>query len=149
LDFAGFYEGEYAYAVRLAFLLTRSESVCEEIVQEAFLEICKRFETLDQPGAYLRTTIVNNCGHWHDRQARYEAKVHLLGPQPGHTTPVETGLIDVVAKLPYRQRVVVVCRYWGGWTEWEIAELLNCPRGTVKSLASRALAQIRREITDP
>jgi DNA-directed RNA polymerase specialized sigma24 family protein len=41
---------------------------------------------------------------------------------------------------------VIVTRYWLGWSEAEIAQALNCRPGTVKSLASRALSQLRQEI---
>jgi RNA polymerase sigma factor (sigma-70 family) len=145
-DFVAFYEMEYPKAVRLAFLLTRSESVCEEIVQEAFTAMCECFGRLERPAAYLRTTIVNASYRWHDRQARFWTKAHLLVPPATERDPAEVDLVDVVAKLPYRQRVVIVGRYWGEWSESEVAETLGCPPGTVKSLASRALDQIRREI---
>jgi len=41
---------------------------------------------------------------------------------------------------------VIVGRYWGGWSEAEIANSLGCRPGTVKSLASRALNRLRREV---
>jgi RNA polymerase sigma factor (sigma-70 family) len=146
VDFATFYGVEYPNAVRLAFLLTRSDSVCEEIAQEAFADVYKRFENWERPAAYLRTTIVNACRRWHHRQAFLAERAYLLMPATSDQDLPGQDLVDVVARLPYRQRVVVVGRYWGGWSESEIAEVLDCPKGTVKSLASRALDQIRREI---
>ena len=53
---------------------------------------------------------------------------------------------DVLFGLPYRQRAVLVLRYWGDWSEVEIADALGCRPGTVKTLASRGLARLRREI---
>jgi DNA-directed RNA polymerase specialized sigma24 family protein len=41
---------------------------------------------------------------------------------------------------------VIVTRYWAGWSEAEIAEALGCRPGTVKSLASRALDRLRKEV---
>ena len=61
-------------------------------------------------------------------------------------TPADADLFDLVGTLPYRQRVVIVARYWGGWSEAEIAQILGCRPGTVKSLASRALTQLRQEV---
>ena len=43
----------------------------------------------------------------------------------------------VIARLPFRQRAVIVMRYHADLSESEIAEALDCRRGTVKSLASR------------
>jgi RNA polymerase sigma factor (sigma-70 family) len=51
-----------------------------------------------------------------------------------------------VASLPYRQRAVVVLRYYADLSEVEIAEALGCRAGTVKSLASRAIARLQMEI---
>lgn len=55
-------------------------------------------------------------------------------------------MLSTVQKLPYRQRTVIVLRYWMDFSEAEIAEVLECRPGTVKSLASRALSKIRKEI---
>jgi RNA polymerase sigma factor (sigma-70 family) len=55
-------------------------------------------------------------------------------------------LLELIGDLPYRQRVVIVARYWGGWSEQEIAGALGCRPGTVKSLASRALNRLRTEV---
>ena len=55
-------------------------------------------------------------------------------------------LADAVAALPFRQRAVVVLRYHAGLSEAEIADALGCRPGTVKSLASRALARLEEVI---
>ena len=52
----------------------------------------------------------------------------------------------VVAELPYRQRAVLVLRYWLDLSEADIARSLGCRAGTVKSLHSRALARLRKEL---
>jgi RNA polymerase sigma factor (sigma-70 family) len=145
--FSQFYEFEYPSAVRLGYLLTRSSSVCEEIAQDSFAAVYQRYDTLERPGAYLRTTLINACRRWHRTQSNYSAKQHLLHPPAVDCDA--TGyplLVDVVAKLPYDQRIVIVCRYWGQWSETEIAEALGCAPGTVKSLASRAKERIKKEI---
>ena len=54
--------------------------------------------------------------------------------------------LDALSRLTYRQRVVLVARYWGDWSEAEIAAALNCRPGTVKSIASRALSRLRTEL---
>ncbi len=52
----------------------------------------------------------------------------------------------LVDRLPERQRAVLVLRYFEGLSEAEIAETLSCRPGTVKSLASRALDRLRKEL---
>jgi RNA polymerase sigma factor (sigma-70 family) len=55
--------------------------------------------------------------------------------------------MDVLLRLPYRERAVLVMRYWAGWSEKEIAAALKCRPGTVKSLASRGLAHLKKEVS--
>ena len=39
-------------------------------------------------------------------------------------------MLDTIGALPYRQRAVLVLRYWLGLSEAEIAESLGCRAGT-------------------
>jgi RNA polymerase sigma factor (sigma-70 family) len=55
-------------------------------------------------------------------------------------------LLAIVDGLPFRQRAVLVARYWLDMSEADIADLLDCRPGTVKSLASRAMATLRKEL---
>ncbi len=73
------------------------------------------------------------------------AKLPLLA-SPTTTELSFDDLADAVAALPFRQRAVVVLRYHAGLSEAEIAEALACRPGTVKSLASRALSRLQKEI---
>ena len=56
-------------------------------------------------------------------------------------------LLALVDELPYRQKTVLVLRYYCDSSEAEIAAALGCRPGTVKSLAARGLAQLREVIT--
>lgn len=56
-------------------------------------------------------------------------------------------LLTEVGKLPRRQRAVLVLRYYEGFSDSEIAELLGCTAGTVRGYASRALATLRVEMS--
>lgn len=68
--------------------------------------------------------------------------------QPTEVQAFETDdMAEVIARLPYRQRAVLVLRYWLDLSEADIAERLGCRAGTVKSLHSRALTRIRSEIS--
>ncbi len=52
-------------------------------------------------------------------------------------------LAAMLAGLPERQRMAVVLRYIGDLPVGEVAEVMGCPTGTVKSLISRGLARLR------
>lgn len=73
--------------------------------------------------------------------ADLDRPVHDLDPGSGDE------LWQLLAGLPHRQRVVLVMRYYLGHSDAEIAETLGCRRGTVRSLASRALADLRSSDT--
>jgi RNA polymerase sigma factor (sigma-70 family) len=53
---------------------------------------------------------------------------------------------DAIAQLPARQRAVVVLRYYQDLTDQQIASVLNCPVGSVKSALHRAIATLRRDL---
>lgn len=144
--FAVLYEREYPTLLRLAYLLTRSTSVAEDVVQESFLAVHERFPSLDRPGAYLRVTVVNRCRRWHRAGAREERRNRLFSAGEEAVPAEGSELFDVLGRLPTRQQTVVVLRYWMGLSEREIAEAIGCRPGTVKSLASRALEQLREEL---
>lgn len=145
VPFADFYRAEYPAAVRLAWLLTRSSAACEDVVQDSFAAVHSRYARLDSPGPYLRTTVVNGCRRWHRSGEREARRLQLVRPEVS-VAHGGSDLVDALHHLPYRQRAVLVLRFWGDLSEAEIAEALGCRPGTVKSLSSRALARLRSEI---
>jgi RNA polymerase sigma factor (sigma-70 family) len=147
-SFDEFFTREYPRVLKLAWLLTRSASGAEDVAQDSFLAVHPRFDTLDSPAAYLTRVVVNKCRRWHRSGATQLRLVRNLSTTAEQSVEAEDEyLLDALAALPYRQRVVIVARYWGWWSEAEIAAALGCRPGTVKSLASRALAHLRTEIT--
>jgi RNA polymerase sigma factor (sigma-70 family) len=142
-DLVSLYRSRYDDMVRLAFLLTGSAAEAEEIVQEAFVRIRGRIDCVDNPAAYLRTTVVNGCRNRyrrllverrHDRAADRTVSDHI------------DELSDALAALALRQRTVIVLRFYAGLSETEIASVLGCRPGTVKSLCHRGLAELRKVI---
>jgi RNA polymerase sigma-70 factor (sigma-E family) len=145
-SFGAFYRREYDQAVRLAWLLTGSQPVAEDVVQDAMAAVYRAFGRVESPNAYLRRAVVNTARSWHRDERRLRERVTLLARERSALEPGDAELLDAIGRLPYRQRVVIVARYWGGWSEAEIAQSLGCRPGTVKSLASRALNGLRREV---
>jgi RNA polymerase sigma factor (sigma-70 family) len=131
--------------VRLARLLTGSFEVAEELVQEAFIKVQRAPTVAQNPDSYLRT-IVTNLSWGHLRRLRLE---RALPPEGRIVVPApeldETWA--VVCRLPFRQRAVLALRYYEDLPEAEIAEILGCRIGTVKSSHHRALATLRRELS--
>jgi RNA polymerase sigma-70 factor (sigma-E family) len=144
--FDRFYRSSYAEAVRLAHLLTGDRWAAEDIVQEAYTSLHLRFASLDNADAYLRVCVVNATRSLHRRRGR-EQKRLLRVVSPDAVDPEFRELLDAVDRLPYRQKAVVVLRYYEDLSEADIAAAVGCRPGTVKSLASRALARLGKEIT--
>lgn len=144
--FADFYRLEYDRAVRLAWLLTGSRAVAEDVVQDAMTGVYRSFERLDAPGAYLHRAVVNGARSRSRDEHRQRERVARLERERAAAGVDDAGLLELIGGLPYRQRVVIVGRYWAGWSEADIAHALDCRRGTVKSLASRALNRLRKEL---
>lgn len=144
-SFIIFYRTEYGGMVRLARALTGSSDRAEDVVQDAFARVHGKMGRLENPGGYLRTIVVNLCrdqGRRRRREHRARRLESGLPPMPSEAVEV----VDVLLSLPYRQRAVLVMRYWGDWSEAEIAVALDCRPGTVKALASRGLARLRKDI---
>jgi RNA polymerase sigma factor (sigma-70 family) len=144
-DFGEVYQEHALWAARIAFLLTGNTAAAEDLVQEAFLGLYRHSERVDNPRAYLRVTLANLAKRHHRRETKRTA-VHSIVASRELVSESADELFDVVVKLPMKQRVVIVLRYYEGLSEAEIAAALNCAPGTVKSLASRALVRLRKEV---
>ena len=142
------YEREHAPMVRLAHLLTGSLATAEDVVHDAFVRLAPRFATLDRPGAYLRTSVINGCRTHHRRAATARQKAAALAPAapdlPGHLVE----FFDALHHLSPRQRTAIVLRYYADLPDEEIAAHLGCRRSTVRVLVHRALAHLR-EVIEP
>lgn len=144
-SFESFFQRSWPGAVRLVALLTQDRSAAEELAQDAFTQMYASWGRAANPEAYLRTALVNRCHNWRRRGRVREAKLPLLAGAATVELPADE-LSDAVAALPFRQRAVIVLRYYGGLSEAEIGAALECRNGTVKSLAARALATLERVI---
>jgi DNA-directed RNA polymerase specialized sigma24 family protein len=145
--FANFYSAEQPGAMRLAWLLTHDTDVCEDLVQDAFTAVYRRFDELDRPAAYLRTTLVNGVRQRARSATREAGRLRIVHAGSSVTIDGPTGgVVDAVARLALPQRTAVVLRYWAGLPDDEIATILKVRPSTVRSLLHRGTAQLRKEI---
>ena len=138
------YRAEYTGMVRLAFTLIGNNAEAEEVVQDSFVEISRRFDELEQPGAYLRTVVVSRCRS-HLRRRR--VMQHHAPTRPPDLPPEAESLWDVLEHLPEHQRIVVVLRYYCGYRASEISQIIDTPAATVRSHLRRALGAMRKELS--
>ena len=125
------YRSQRQPMIRLARLLTRSPTTAEEIVQEAFIKFARSAGKKDEPAAYLRVIVVNLCRSQQRRTLIERRLAPKASPLSGVNEIDETW--DVLRKLPFRQRSVLMLRYYEDLSEAEIARVLGCRPGTVKS----------------
>jgi RNA polymerase sigma factor (sigma-70 family) len=136
-SFEDFYRQQWPGAIRLATLTSGSAAAGEDIAQDVFQRMYLSWGTLLEPAAYLRVAVVNGCRSYHRRRKTEQHALPVLAARDGEMAP-RGELDDVVAALPDRQRAVVRMRYWADLSEAEIADVMGCKAGTVKSLAARA-----------
>jgi RNA polymerase sigma factor (sigma-70 family) len=146
--FSVFYESQRRAAIRLAWLMTHDSTVAEDVVQDAFTEVFQRFAQIDNPAGYLRRSVVNGV---FQRSRRAGRERRRLASFPPDTVRAEdepsAGMIDVIARLPFKQRTAIVLRYWSDLDDRAIAEALGVRPATVRSLLSRGLATLRKEVS--
>ena len=141
--FGEFYAGHFTELVRLAAILSGSSDAAPDLVQDCFVRLHGRWESVREPLPYVRRSVVHACASHHRRAA-----VVRRNPPP-EPTAADLGadeLEDALAALPARQRAAVVLRYYGDLPDADIARALRCREGTVRSLVSRALADLRKVI---
>lgn len=138
------YETQHGRLYGLARLLLGSDLGAEDVVQEAFLRVHASGKVPGNVPAYLRTTVVNLCRSRQSRLGRERRRVDP--PRLAISNPEIDETWSVIRRLPARQRAVIVLRFYEDLPEAEIASLLGCAQGTVKSSLHRALAQLRKEL---
>lgn len=141
---ARLFRDEHLALTRFAFLLTGSNSVAEELVQDAFEQVVRRGAEIRSPGGYLRSAVVSGARSWGRRQQRWR---QLDRPDPVVLDEEAVAVRARLAYLPHAQREVIVLRYFVGLTDTQIASQLDAPLGTVKSNIRRGLTEMRKAFT--
>jgi RNA polymerase sigma-70 factor (sigma-E family) len=148
------YEQHADRTARLAYLLTGDPHLAEDITQEAFVRLARRFAHLRDPdaaGAYLRR-IVLNLVNSHYRRLRVEQaylyREAARPEQPAQNVDVATreAMRQLLLRLTPRQRAAIVLRFYEDLSEWQAAELMRCRPGTVKSLVAQGMERLRTEL---
>jgi RNA polymerase sigma-70 factor (sigma-E family) len=146
------FEAHYADMVRLAFYLTGSWAVAEELAQEAFVRLCRRWGGLrDQHAAlgYLRTTVVN-LSRSALRRRLLELRHQRSITEEGHDAdPVaRLDVARALAALPARKRACVVLRHLVDLSVEETATVLGISAGSVKSQTHKGLRLLEAALSD-
>lgn len=139
-EFAAFVDGRFTALQRFGYLLTGEWHLAEDLVQTSLTKVWFHRKSLRNPTAlesYTRTVMVNTSTQWWRRKWKGETPTEEL-PEPA--APSAFGTIDdrdlllrALATLTGRVRATLVLRYFEDLPEAEIAQLMSCSTGTVKS----------------
>lgn len=138
--------------LRLATLLTSDQGLGEDVYQETLHRLAARWSRVDNPLAYCRRVMHNIVIDRARTQQRRPSEIRLADAHDGgdprsadsaSAVELRPVLLAALRTLTPQQRAIVVLRYFDDRSENEVAELLGVSPGTVKSTASRAMAQLR------
>ncbi|RZU78074.1 MULTISPECIES: SigE family RNA polymerase sigma factor [Micromonospora] len=141
--------------MRVAYLLTGDRHAAEDLVQSALAKTIPKWRTLRHadPEGYLRAVMYREQVSWW-RRLRRRRETTLTGADEAvqadlsGNTDVRLAMRAALRRLPPAQRTVLVLRYYEDLTETQVAELLDCSIGTVRSRTHRAVARLRQLLPD-
>ncbi|OPG02417.1 RNA polymerase subunit sigma-24 [Microbispora sp. GKU 823] len=150
---SGLYAEHALGLTRLALIMVGDRESAEDVVQEAFLGLHRRFDGLrdrDKALVYVRAAVLNNARSvlrrrrmpsWfagaYDPPVWSAESAAILGVE-------RREVMEALHRLPRRQREALVLRYYAELSEEETARVMKISRGTVKSTTSRALDALGR-----
>ena len=110
----------------------------------------RKVQGLDWPAGYVQKAVVN-VARTRARRRKLESVLSWTAPTENPasgTVDTRLTLAPTLMRLPMAQRTVLVLRYYMDMTEFEVADLLDLPLGTVKSRISRAKETIRKSLRE-
>ncbi|MFG3710715.1 SigE family RNA polymerase sigma factor [Micromonospora sp. NPDC047730] len=155
MTYEEFADSRLAALLRYAVMLTGDPHQAQDLVQDTMVRVqlnWRRVARADSPERYVRRMLTNQYVDW--RRGSWMRRV-LLRAEPDDAVPVPADhaqhtvdrdqVWSWLSGLPRRQRATLVLRYYEDLPDAEIADILGCAVGTVRSSISRALATLRAE----
>jgi RNA polymerase sigma-70 factor (sigma-E family) len=150
------YRASAVSLIRLAYVMLDDLPSAEDVVQEAFCGLYRRWDRLkDTDGAmfYVRASVLNGCRSVLRRRA---VRRRFSADQPPAVSAEEVVLsgeerdevIRAVGRLPHRQREALVLRFYLDLPDEQIARVMGIRQGTVRSTAHRALEALSRALKE-
>jgi RNA polymerase sigma-70 factor (sigma-E family) len=153
-EFADFVRANERALLRLGWLLMADRHAAEDLVQTALEKTLPKWQSIrhDDPMAYVHRVMLNTRTSWWRRHKGRESLTsdvtdRGVGDQT-ETFAEHDRLTTALQSLTPGQRKVVVLRHYGDLSEAQVAALLGCSVGTVKSQNARALARLRLALAE-
>lgn len=155
-EFDEFVAARWSALLHLARLLTGGDRHrAEDLVQDAFVKLWFVWPKVahEAPEAYVRKVMVRAAARsarrrwWGERPVDQVPETAMAGDVSA-TVAERSRLEAALARLPARQRAVLVLRYCQDLSESQVADALGCPLGTARSHAARGVARLRQLLDD-
>ncbi|MGQ0847047.1 MAG: SigE family RNA polymerase sigma factor [Sporichthyaceae bacterium] len=151
-EFVAFVAASQPRLTRIAYLMCGDWQRAEDVVQTVLARLYPRWSRVcakGDPLAYVRQSLLNAVIDERRRPWRRERPVAEFAEDVSvPASDVDLGAVAALARIPARQRAVVVLRYVDGLSIAETAHELGISEGTVKSQAARGIAALRAALSE-
>lgn len=143
------FPGLYRISFRVAFRILGSRAEAEDVAQETMTKAYSRWWRIraDAPRWVSRVSANHAIDVWRKSSRQDLTGDELVRAHDGEPIVERLALVDALSRLSRRQREVVVLRYLAGYPEADVAEILECSVGSVKTHASRGLRSMRNTLS--
>ncbi|WP_328464190.1 SigE family RNA polymerase sigma factor [Actinoplanes sp. NBC_00393] len=158
MTYEEFVDSRLSALLRYAVMLTGDPTTAQDLVQETMVRVqlnWRRVARSDSPDGYVRRMLTNQFidlrrGSWWRRVLlRADPDPAVASPSDHADQSAERDRIwGLLARLPRRQRAALVLRFYEDLPDQEIADILGCAVGTVRSSISRGLDALRAELVE-
>jgi len=148
-DFGEFVAARSAELLRVAYVLTGDRHAGEDLLQSALTKAAAQWGRIrGAPEGYVRRIMYREqVSGWRRRARRLEIVVAEVPELPARDevagVEARLALRDALLALPPGKRVMLVLRYLEDLPEAQVADILGCSVGTVRSQTHKAIAQLR------
>lgn len=152
-DYTEYVTARLPWLRQLAYMLTQDWHRADDVVQTAIMQLYthwSRVSRVENPDGYARTVLVRS---FLGERRRWGSRVRLMAETPDTATRVadhagQVAVRTALAEVPPRQRATLVLRFYCDMNVEQVAEVLRCSPGTVKSQTARGLEALRRMLAD-
>ncbi|MFF4358495.1 SigE family RNA polymerase sigma factor [Streptomyces sp. NPDC001604] len=148
-EYAEFAAVRAGHLYRSACLLTAGDThLAEDLVQETLGRLYvgwRRVSRVENPAGYAQTVLMRTFLTHQRRRSSTERATDVLPdvPDDGRDMPLRLTLLEALARLPAKDRAVVVLRYWEDRSIEETAQAMNASSAAVRTRCVRALGRLR------
>lgn len=155
-EFREYLAGRQVSLFKTALLLTGQQQQAEDLLQNVLVKVAQQWQRVRQAehvDAYVRQVMYHEQASWWRRR---KVRERTTDQPPDRATPGDLAasvalrlrLRQALSELPTRQRAAVVLRYYEDLPEAEVAAVMGCSVGTVRSQTARALTRLRQSCPD-